>query len=340
MSEPFELPDWPRAHAGPLAPGRLKCSADDFQVEEVLGFEPADQGNFVWLQVEKLAANSRWIAKRLADFCQCPLADVGYAGLKDRQSVSRQWFSIALSQVREPDWQQLDATEMRILQVRRHPQPLRRGDHAANRFVIRLRAFSADREQVDALLHRIAQQGFPNYFGEQRFGIDHTNLSMARQWFAGKLHPKRSEQGFYLSAVRALLFNQVLAHRVAQDHWYRPLPGDLMESAESGHCFSLPRINERAMQRVLAGELSPTGPLWGSGEPRPTGEAGALEQQLLAGQRDWMAGLQRQRVRADRRPLRCMPSALRWCHEADGLRLEFALPGGSYATALVREIAG
>ena len=49
----------------------------------------------------------------------------------------------------------------------RHPRPLRRGDHEANAFVIRIRDFSGDLGRFGQIFSLIEQQGFPNWFGEQ-----------------------------------------------------------------------------------------------------------------------------------------------------------------------------
>ncbi|MBF0257134.1 MAG: tRNA pseudouridine(13) synthase TruD, partial [Gammaproteobacteria bacterium] len=232
----------------------------------------------------------------------------------------------------------LDSAEVRILQQSRHPQRLRRGDHQANRFLIRLRQFSGDQALAEQILQQISQHGFPNYFGEQRFGIDNGNLSAARRWFSGELKPQRKEQGFYLSAVRAFLFNLVLARRVEQASWNRPLEGDLLEEAESARCFPIAQVDDGLIQRCAAGGLCPTGPLYGGGEPRPRLQAGQLETEVLAEQTLWAQGLQRQRLASERRALRCRAQNLSWSWQGDDLLLSFALPPGSFATALLREL--
>jgi tRNA pseudouridine13 synthase len=338
MSERITLPDWPRAHGGPVASGLLKKMPEDFRVDECLGFELAGEGPFVWLQIEKTGANSPWIARRLADLAGLPLEVVGLAGLKDRHAVTRQWFSLPLAQQAEPDWQVLNGDGLRVLRVVRHADKLRRGDHLANRFQLRLRQVRGDRTACERLLLILEREGFPNYFGEQRFGIDNANLHAARDWFAGGPPPGRSERGFCLSASRAWLFNQVLARRVEQGNWYLPLAGDLLENRSSGRCIPVAGPDERLRGRCRSLELCPTGPLHGSGEPKPNQVAGVLEAAVLAGQVEWARGLERQRMRPERRALRAVPSSLAWYWEDDDLLLAFELGRGSYATALLREL--
>lgn len=331
-------PHWPRAFGGPAGQGRLKVQPQDFQVDELLGFEPEGQGDFLWLQWHKTATNSRWLAAQLADIVGLPEAQVGYGGLKDRHAVTSQWFSLALPEGREPDWTSLSIQGCELLRCSRHPRPLRRGDHEANAFVIRIRDFSGDLGRFGQVFSLIEQQGFPNWFGEQRFGHEGSNLEAARAWFAGEMRPKRSEQGFLLSAVRGLLFNQVLARRIEAACWNSPLDGDLMEAAADGYCFALPRLDEASVQQCQRLEASPTGPLYGDGEPRPRLAALALEQEALSQSGFWCQGIKRQRMRAARRPLRALMQDASWRQEANDLILSFRLGTGSYATALLSEL--
>ena len=41
--------DLPHAHGLPPASGKLRQSPEDFQVEELLGFEPEGEGEHLWL---------------------------------------------------------------------------------------------------------------------------------------------------------------------------------------------------------------------------------------------------------------------------------------------------
>ena len=82
-------------HTGaPAVRGRIRTEPRDFEVDEVLGFEPDGHGTHVLLQVEKCGANTAWVAARLAAHAGVPANDVGYSGLKDRRAVTRQWFSV------------------------------------------------------------------------------------------------------------------------------------------------------------------------------------------------------------------------------------------------------
>ena len=55
--------------------------------------------------------------------------------------------------------------------------------HSANHFKIHLRNLTAPTDAIAERLSFIQQQGVPNYFGEQRFGIEGQNLPAAKTWF-------------------------------------------------------------------------------------------------------------------------------------------------------------
>ena len=93
----------------------------------------------------------RELLQRLAALSGVPERDIGVSGLKDRNAVTRQWFSVGLAGREEPDWTVLQAGgDVQVLQRGRHTRKLRRGVHRANRFRLLLRAVSGDRAALDA----------------------------------------------------------------------------------------------------------------------------------------------------------------------------------------------
>ncbi|MDA8349646.1 MAG: tRNA pseudouridine(13) synthase TruD, partial [Pseudomonadota bacterium] len=58
--------DPPRAYGAPLGRVRVRAEAEDFCVEECLGFAPAGAGAHVLLRVRKRDANTAWVAGELA----------------------------------------------------------------------------------------------------------------------------------------------------------------------------------------------------------------------------------------------------------------------------------
>lgn len=344
MSEP-RPPDWtpfhvlPLAHGEPLGSGRLRTEPEDFEVEERLGFEPDGEGDHRLLWVQKTDANTEWVARRLAELARTTLADVGYAGLKDRRAVARQWFSLPRPRDGEPDWSVLSGEGIAVLAVHAHRRKLRRGTLAGNRFRILIRDLPVADDAIQARIDAIAARGVPNYFGEQRFGRGGANLARADALFRGAIRrPSRHQQGLWLSAARSQIFNRVLAERVSRGDWDRALSGDCLNLAGSHSFFRADSIDDTLTARCAALDLHPTGPLWGEGEPSTGGEARALEDAAAARFPGWPEGLARFGLKQERRALRLGVEDLAWIRRETGVQLSFELPPGSYATAVLREL--
>lgn len=302
----------------------------------MLGFEPSGDGEHDFLLIEKQAANTTWAARQLAAHAGIPPRDVGFAGQKDRHSVSRQWFSVSRSRRDAVDWQTFSEPGLEIVEVARHSRKLRRGAHRANRFTIVVRGVDLERQQIDDRLGRIATAGVPNYFGEQRFGRAAGNLGLARKLFDGR-RLGRQQRSMALSAARAFIFNHILQQRVADGSWNRLLAGDSANLEGSGSVFSVTEVDEQLLQRVAELDLHPSGTLWGSGVSACSGSIAALEQAVA----DRLPGLAQpleRMAQRSQRPLRMVVRELDWRHHDDTLSLEFVLPRGGFATAVLREI--
>ena len=338
----------PRAYGAPALTARLRSSPEDFRVEEVLGYDADGQGEHVLLWVEKRGANTDWVARELAKFAGVSPVAVGYAGLKDRHAVTRQTFSVQLAGKPDLDWSVFPHPEVKVLAATRHSRKLKRGALRGNRFVLVLRAVQGDREAAERVLQQIATRGVPNYFGEQRFGREGSNVAQARAMFAGR-RVERDKRSLLLSAARSQIFNNVLAARVERAVWDTPLDGEIWSLAGSRSWFGPEPYSDVLAERLARADIHPSGPLWGQGEPPSVADAGTLEREIGAACSDLAAGLAAARMDQERRPLRLLPRDLKWRWldddtldngRLDGIRLElaFELPAGAYATVVVREL--
>lgn len=330
----------PRAHGHPPLAAELRRSPEDFRVEEVLGYEADGTGEHVLLWVEKRGANTEWVARELARFAGVSPLQVGYAGLKDRQAVTRQAFTVQLAGRDEPDWTALGHGDVKVLASARHKRKLKRGGLRGNRFVLVLRHVSGNHEAAEQVLQTIATRGVPNYFGEQRFGREGGNVEQARAMFAGR-RVERDKRSILLSAARSQIFNSVLAARVEQGAWDTPLEGDIWSLAGSRSWFGPEPFDEALAERLAQGDIHPSGPLWGEGEPPTQAVAGALERAVAAAHAELAQGLAAAKMEQERRPLRLLPKQLAWRWlDSESLELSFELPAGAYATVVVRELVG
>jgi tRNA pseudouridine13 synthase len=335
----YRVSDLPRAFGPPLGRGVLRASPADFQVDEIIGFQPEGEGEHCLVHLEKAGTNTQWAARRLAALAGVRVRDVSYSGLKDRHALTRQWFSVWLPGKPDPDWGALEGEGLRVLEAVHHRRKLRRGAARGNQFLLRIRDVDADRAALDGRLALLASRGIPNYFGEQRFGINGANLVAAQALIEGRQELDRHLRSLALSAMRSFLFNEVLTLRVRTGTWDRPLLGDLMRPDGSHGVFLAEAVDAVLLARAQALEVHPTGPLWGIPRILPQGEAWAIEQAVAEAQATWAEGLERMGMEADRRALRARVRALEWrWPEPDCLELRFTLGSGSYATMVVREL--
>lgn len=314
------LPPWPKAYPANGASATLKLLNEDFVVTELPLQLPSGEGEHLWLDIEKNGANTAFVAQQLAEAAGVQERDVGYAGLKDRYAITRQWFSIYLPSGKTgetPDLTQLQHPEFKVLSQSRHVKKLRPGDLQGNRFRILLREVRGERDAIEANLKAVASQGVPNYFGAQRFGHDGLNVEQGRAMLAREIRVRNpKKKGIYLSAVRSFVFNEVLALRIQQGLWGKSLPGDVMDGAGL-----------------------PTGPLWGRGRVSTSDQAQALENGVAERHAVLCDGMEHAGLDQERRALVARPLDLCWeWPQADQLLLTFSLPAGNYATSVLNEI--
>lgn len=341
----------PYAYGRPKIRGVMRQSLEDFKVEEHLGFEPEPDcaGEHLWLWVEKRGQNTAWVAGALAEAAGLHPSKASFAGLKDRHAVTRQWISLYLGNKDTPRHQHWIIEGVEVLKAIRSAKKLQRGRLQGNGFELVLRGLqpidSVDldiRATLNQRLEKIAQCGVPNFFGEQRFGDD--NVGRARRLFAGELRGQRSKakRGFYLSAARSHLFNEVLAQRVMDGSWRHFLLGDVALLDGSQSFFVLKPGEERTPEiqhRLDAFDIHPTGPLPGVGEAVVFGEVAELEAKCLAEHPDLVEGLVDFKVKAMRRSLRSKVSDLTWdWPDPNTLKVAFSLAQGAFATTVVREL--
>jgi tRNA pseudouridine13 synthase len=255
--------------------------------------------------------------------------------------VTTQWFSLGMAGRPEPDWQALEDELIQILAVHRHRKKLRRGNLRGNQFKLRIRNLSGEQQAIQTRLQQLQEYGMPNYFGEQRFGHDYSNLDQADRLFSpARPRINRSLRGLIISAARSQLFNQILAARIEQGVWNSPIPGDyfLLDGCRSGFADHEEQP-DRLIRRCESLDIHPTGPLWGRGRSLLNGDAEQLENQVLAPFDQWRNGLEHVGLQQERRALRVTLNTLQWQFIEDGdLELKFFLPAGCYATAMLREL--
>ncbi len=326
----------------------LRSRPEDFRVEELPAYEPDGRPGHLLSTLEKRSLTTEEAVRELARQLKVPRAEIGVAGLKDRDAVTRQWVSLpdrataALPSFSHP--------AITLGDPHPHSHKLRRGHLRGNRFAIVLRRVSLDlpeaEERARAKLDRLVHAGLRNYYGGQRFGKDARNLEPGLAALAGK-GPRRAKADLVVSAGQSALFNLYLATRAERGLLDRTLLGDILQKRATGGMFECTDAEED-QRRFDAGELVITGPMFGSKmrKPSPETPAAALEQEILTTARLTPAKLAKlgRKVPGARRQLLIYPEqtdvalAPALDNLGPGLELRFILPPGSYATVLMREL--
>jgi len=368
----------PASSGNPLVFGRIKSRPADFIVQEELDFNFDGRGEHLYIYVRKCVLNTNDVIEILQRQFQCRSVDIGVSGLKDKYAITDQWFSIrtplnlgdtklpvvlqqASSSKLENNELAMTAGEYCVLESHRHTRKLRRGAHRHNRFVITVRdVVNANHsaplhEAVDKRLHSLQVNGFANYFGPQRFGIDRQNLSAAERLFANpKRKMSRNKRSLLISAARSELFNCVCAERVKAGNWNLPLEGEPM-LLDGSHSFfindsslggydSLKSVGtdgacaDDTIVRCQRHDIHPSGPLWGEGDTHATGDCELFETQILQLYTILCQGVEHTGLKQQRRSLRANIERLYWrWQDRSIITLEFNLLKGVYATSFLSE---
>lgn len=321
--------------------GIYKQANEDFIVKEDLGYELDGEGEHVFVYVRKDGCNTLFVAEQLAKFAKISAKLVGYAGLKDRNAITEQWFGLHIPGKETPDFSQFQLSGCEILSVVRHKKKLRIGGLKGNFFSLVLRDIDKV-EEVEERLQFILKNGVPNYFGEQRFGHDNHNLVQAALWAKGEITIKdRKKRSFYLSAARSAIFNDLVSTRITKQLFKTLLNGDILQLNDRGSWFianeqELPELQ----QRVNQGELNITAVMVGDNAFNTLYDALAFEKNFI--EENWLSFMplfKQERIESARRSILLRPKQLvwQWLDNAN-LQLSFWLPAGSYATSVLREL--
>lgn len=322
----------------PTTHGLYKQQFEDFIVIEELGFEFTGEGEHVLVYLEKKDCNTVFVAEQLAKYVGISAKNVSYAGLKDRQAVTQQWFSLHMPGKETPDFSKFDLTGCRILQITRHNKKLKIGALKGNRFKIILRNLT---DNIEPKLNTIKQHGVPNYFGEQRFGRDQNNITQAIKWATGEISVKdRKKRGFYLSAARSAIFNDIVSQRIKQNIQQTVLDGDILQLSKSNSWF-LSKTDELSLlqQRLQNGEINITAPMVGDSPLGTTSVALEFETNCLKHWFSFEELFKKERMETIRRSILLRPEQLEWQWVGENdIEINFYLPSGCYATSVLREL--
>lgn len=337
MDEPVPLPPFVTSGVRGVG-GRIKVEPADFVVEEVPAYEPSGAGEHLFLWIEKIDLGAEFFIRQVARRLGIANGEVGSAGLKDRRAITRQWISVPASC--EPALDRLHGDGISLLRVSRHTNKLRPGHLRGNRFNVLIRDVD---HSVDPspILNCIRDRGLPNFYGPQRFGRDGETANLGMAMLKGESTKVRNPflRKLALSAAQSLLFNDFLARRMNDGLLWTVLLGDVMTKWPVGGIFTAEDVPAE-QARFDRREIVTAGPMFGRKVFPAKGIAAEREAAVLEANGLSQASFERfgKLLAGTRRQNLIYVESLSAIQELQGLRIEFTLPAGSYATVLLREV--
>ncbi len=348
-AEPSELPE-----------AVIRRSPEDFVVEELPAYPASGKGEHLFITFRKRGLTTPDAVRALARELGVDPRFAGWAGMKDRHAVTTQTVSFSLPMARDAAAAaaKIAVPGLSVLAAQRHDNKLKPGHLLGNRFTLVLRGIDPARlAAARAILEEAGRVGVPNAFGPQRFGRDGDNPARALAWLAGKERGPRDkrDQRMLFSALQSLLFNEVLARRVAGGTWSTVLAGDVAKKHDSGGLFDVPLEGpdlDDARARAEAGAISATGPMYGAKMRWPAGEPLAAERAVLDASAldDALLEARKSLGEGTRRALRLEVHEMAVTEESAGaagtnlasqdpagasIVVRFVLPKGGYATTVL-----
>ena len=191
--------------------GSIRNKYEDFYVEEIPETQPTGEGPNIWIWIEKLGRTTLDVVLDIARDLHISRKRMGFAGMKDKKALTRQWICIANMESEEQfsEVENLDIYKTDFLKVCRSRKKLRMGQLSGNKFKILIRDIEDVNESADIaneVLKKLEITGVPNYYGWQRFGkprsnthlvgeaLIHNDLAEAVGRYIGNPTPDESEE--------------------------------------------------------------------------------------------------------------------------------------------------
>lgn len=327
--------------------GDMGEGVEDFCVHEIEAYSPCGQGEHVYLYIEKRGKTTLDLLRAIEHAFGVKEADIGYAGMKDKHAITRQWFSIRYGQDPSAAVSNLSEQQYTVLQSTRHSNKIRTGHLSANRFIVRLYGVQASDSAISERCASLSEGGFINYFGKQRFGYAGGNVALGLAALKGERRLKHKELKLMVSAVQSAAFNLCAGLRFER-HGRKIFDGDVMQR-RGGGCFvsTEPELDQ---DRVSSGEIVLTLPLPGNKVMLGGGVGHELEKHCAG-----LLGLSWPAAQAGevsfekmgkmaqgcRRAMWELPKDLEWERLGpSSICVSFSLSSGSYATVFLRQLCG
>lgn len=338
----------------------FRQNARDFVVDEVPLYDFSGEGEHLVLHMRKKNLATWDALSIIANHLGINAREIGYAGLKDKNALTKQYISILKKH--EEKLESFSHDQIKFLSRTYHNNKIRLGHLKGNRFFIRIKKVNPTAaKKLSQALRTIKKEGMPNFFGYQRFGTDGDNYKIGEEILQGKKKERNVKlKRLYINAYQSHLFNLWLSRRLeintmvnnfsveelenilnlpnnivssmkAQKNAFKVMLGDVLKHYPHGAPFEY-EGEDKDLERLVEKDVVPTGLLMGKRSRRASGFAGEIEKEFDAPYTQ---------VDGDRRYAWIYPEDVEgeFKENEAWFEMHFTLPKGSYATVLIEELA-
>lgn len=341
-------------------------NSNDFVVRENQLYDFSGDGEHLILQIQKKDLTTHEALKILSAFSGVKIRDFGVAGLKDKEGMTTQFISLPIKF--KNILENFSHEKLKIISTNRHNNKIRIGHLKSNTFFIRLKkVLPLHAQKLENVLKQIDKNGFPNYFGYQRFGKLGDNFDIGQEILLGnmkkKFNPKM--QNFFISAFQSELFNRWLSKRIEisrfindfsehevkqiygfdskiykelknQEQFFKLFNGEVLGHYPYGKVFLCENLSEE-LEHFKNRNKTSMGALIGKKCFKSTGIAKKIEDEIFDFADKFLSSLN-----GTRRYAWIWISDLEYKYDEQNAHFlfSFTLPKGAYATVFLNEIIG
>ncbi|HJJ55441.1 MAG TPA: tRNA pseudouridine(13) synthase TruD [Methanocorpusculum sp.] len=151
--------------------GTMRQCPQDFKVDEI-PIEFSSEGPYLIVKLQKTSWEHQHAIREISKRLSISSKRIGWAGTKDRNSVSTQY--ISLYHITEQKLSKVSIKDINLEYITNHQFALKLGDLIGNKFEIYIRNCSEKENKLEDQTSKITDDirnfGIPNYYGIQRFG--------------------------------------------------------------------------------------------------------------------------------------------------------------------------
>lgn len=338
-------------------------NSSDFIVSEIPLYEFSNSGEHLILHIRKKDMTTWDMLKHLSEVSGAKVREFGYAGLKDKDGLTVQYVSILNKY--EKAFSNFTHSKIKIIDRTYHKNKIKIGHLKGNRFFVRLKKISSiDAQKLSSGLEFLKENGYPNFFGYQRFGKEQNNAQDGLKILKGELEMRNKKmRNFLISAYQSELFNKWLNERIKlsllfenfeinelsqmlswdkkliqevknQKQFLKILKGDVLHHYPHGKAFVCEDLQEE-VKRFSAHDTTLTGFLVGKRALRCEDMAKEIEDEIFGESFAYM-----EQMTGSRRFAWSFLEDVEYKYIEDNawFEMSFTLQKGSYATTILDEL--